>query len=146
MGGSWPSYWLGGRLPRGLFFLPPFHCFRLRSFSTGFLASLRGRRRALGFLPLPRLRIRLAKSNAKDGFRVLGSRDGFRLARVGDNGIRMSQANLLRFLFGAVIQKFRYTNIFCIKKSVIQEFSYPQNRPALKGRSTGGPEAGYTKF
>ena len=42
------------------------------SFSTGFLASLRGRRRALGFLPLPRLRIRLAKSNAKDGFRVLG--------------------------------------------------------------------------
>ena len=37
------------------------------------LPGLRGRRRALGFLPLPRLRIRLAKSNVKDGFRVLGS-------------------------------------------------------------------------
>ena len=34
---------LGGRLPRGLFSLPSFDCFRLRSFSTGFLASLRGR-------------------------------------------------------------------------------------------------------
>ena len=57
----------------GCLSLSSFDCFCLRSFSTGFLASLRGRRRALGFLPLPRLRIRLAKSNAKDGFRVLGS-------------------------------------------------------------------------
>ena len=31
-----------------------------------------------------------------------------------------------------VIQKFRYTNISCIKKFVIQEFSRTQNRPVLK--------------
>ena len=82
----------------------------------------------------------------KTALGCLAPRDGFRLARVGDNGIRMSQASLLRFLFAAVILNFRYTNISCIKKSVIQEFSRPQNPPALKGRSTGSLEAGYTKF
>ena len=60
----------------------------------------------------------------------------------GDNGIWMSQANLLRFLFAAVIQKFRYTNIFCIKKSIIQEFSH-HPKPAgsqrvIDWRSRGG--------
>ena len=73
-------------------------------------------------------------------------KEGGRLAWVEDKGIWMSQASLLRFLFGAVILNFGYTNISCIKKSIIQEFSHPQNRPALKGRSTGSPGARYTKF
>ena len=82
---EWKGWFRSAGAFLGFISLPSFHCFRLRSFSTGFLASLRGRRRALGFLPLPRLRIRLAKSNAKDGFRVLGFlvSVGGRLARRG---------------------------------------------------------------
>ena len=65
--------WLGGRLPR-VYLFAVFSLFPLALIlDRPSLAGLRGRRRALGFLPLPRLRIRLAKSNVKDGFRVLGS-------------------------------------------------------------------------